>query len=544
MDPDVLPLDSRTSLREARVRLAKKRAAGVLLRIGRRWGIVRWTTLRRALELRLGHRPLDDVAQVGLPSVTLWDSEIRVRRLFYAGAPAVVVRGGERSLGVIWPEACRPPTAPELSLAYRLESLLGSQALTFLREVGAVAEQRGWTAWAVGGFVRDIFRAHPSLDLDLTVEGDGVAFARSLARRFGGEIARRSQFLTARVLLPGGRKLDVATARRERYGKPGRLPEVRAANILQDLARRDFTFNSLALCLAPGRFGEVLDPQGGARDLRDGLVRILHPLSFVEDPTRIFRACRYAGRFGFRLERGTAHLIRRAVGMGAFPAVTGRRWYAEISLIALERDPAPALLLLGRVGAYRLIHPRFCLGRGTGERLARVKETLDWAEGMGLRLVEEERGGLFLTALTAHLPPRTFGSILERLALPHLKAHTIHRAREEAAPLLAEVENSPEWSALYFRLRKLPRLVTLWALAQGGWTLARERLRRAAVEFPGVIPLLSGHDLVALGLRPGPLFRKILDRSLAAQLDGQIQTRDEALSFARQQFPGAPRRGP
>src|SRR6185295_6671142 len=184
--------------------------------------------------------------------------------------------------------------------------------LHLLKRIGRLADERGVAVYLVGGVVRDLLLKREILDLDLTVEGDGMAFARLVADRYGAGLAVFERFATARLAFPDGLKMDIATTRRESYAQPAVLPTVQPASIEEDLFRRDFTINAIAVQLNPHQFGSVFDPCGGQGDLRVRTIRVLHSGSFQDDPTRIFRAIRFEQRFGFRLERTTVGLLAQA----------------------------------------------------------------------------------------------------------------------------------------------------------------------------------------------------------------------------------------
>ena len=189
---------------------------------------------------------------------------------------------------------------------------LPSMAVGVLREIGVLGDERGCHVYVVGGVVRDLLLGQVTLDLDLAVEGDGIAFAKVVADRYRTGLAVFERFVTARLVFPDGLKMDIATSRREFYAEAALLPTVQPAAIEEDLHRRDFTINAIAMQLNPGQFGRLLDVYGGQRDLRARRIRVLHAGSFQDDPTRIFRAIRFEQRFKFRLEPDTLRLLRQA----------------------------------------------------------------------------------------------------------------------------------------------------------------------------------------------------------------------------------------
>ncbi len=284
-----------------------------------------------------------------------------------------------------------------------------------LATAGRLAAAHGARAFVVGGLVRDavLERSSAVHDLDVVVEGDALAVARALADAVGGVLVEHERFLTASVTLPDRRRVDLVTARSERYERPGALPHVLPALIAQDLRRRDFTVNTLAVELASGGFG-LLDPLGGGADIARRRLRILHPLSFVEDPTRIFRAARYAARLGFALDPWSARCQTLALTLAPYPALSPARIVAELERILADADPATALTALARAGAFRLLDPRFRSTRAGLTRLRAVPETLAWTRA---RAVPAPPLELLATALAADQTAEIGAATLRGLGL-------------------------------------------------------------------------------------------------------------------------------
>ncbi|HEY5037463.1 MAG TPA: polya polymerase, partial [bacterium] len=231
------------------------------------------------------------------------------------------------------------------------------KTVALLKKIGRLADERGESAYAVGGFVRDLFSSHPGMDIDITVEGDGVTFAEKLARLTGSEVEAFTRFGTSIVVVPGFGKVDVATTRSESYERPGALPAIKKSGIIQDLYRRDFTLNAMALSLSPGYFLKLLDPFGGLEDLRKGRIRALHEKSFIDDPTRIFRAVRFEQRFKKRIEKKTQRWLLGAVRGDYIQRVSGERLRNELRLIFQEPYPERAVWRLDELGVLPHIHP-------------------------------------------------------------------------------------------------------------------------------------------------------------------------------------------
>ena len=356
----------------------------------------------------------------------------------------------------------------------------------------AVAALDGEDAvYVVGGAVRDLLLGREPHELDFVVEGDAVA----VARRVGGRVIAHERFGTATVTVPGA-TFDLASARRERYERPGALPEVElGASLREDLARRDFTVNAIALHLADG---ELVWHPGSREDLEARRLRILHDRSFLDDPTRLLRLVRYAARLAFAVEPGTDRLAAEAVAGGALDTVTGSRLGAELRMLLREPQPA-ALLGLERHG----------LGRALlGDAFAPHERTI---------AVAHELGG-DLAALAAAL---SAPGDLDRLAFPAHERDVVQRAA--AAVPLADADDV----ALWRRFRREPSEAAAVAGARGDARAARRwlddvRHRRLAID---------GNDLVAAG-RSGPAVGAALDRAMEAMLAGRAPGREEQLAAA------------
>ena len=233
---------------------------------------------------------------------------------------------------------------------------LSAPFFSLLQTTGELAERRRVRVYAVGGFVRDLLLGIPNLDLDMAVEGNGIRFAKTLTQRFKAHVTLHERFGTATVTFADGHTFDVATARTESYASPAALPTVRPSSLREDLCRRDFTINTLAIRLNAPHFGELLDLHRGLQDLKDKTIRVLHGLSFIDDPTRVFRAIRYEQRLGFQLDRNTAVLMTEAVKMGLVHRLSPSRLSAELLHVLSEREPVRMIARLADFNLLQFIH--------------------------------------------------------------------------------------------------------------------------------------------------------------------------------------------
>ncbi len=405
-----------------------------------------------------------------------------------------------------------------------------------IQTIAAASREQGAPAYLVGGFVRDLLLEREHRDLDVVVEGDGIELAARLAEAFGGQLRAHRAFLTAEVVDAEGFQIDVATARSEIYRAPAALPEVRAADLRQDLFRRDFTVNTLAIRLGPEPGVEVIDLFDGRRDLQAKTLRVLHDRSFVDDPTRILRAVRLELRLGFRIAPETLELVGTALAEGAFDLLSGSRLRDE--LILLLDDPVlalPGIERLAELGVLRAIDPRLELD-GTGrERLREARAALEGYRIEGIAGPPVQPWGLFLMALVASLG----GADRERLAGRLLLAGEDRRLltafppRLEAARAVLLGEPAPHQVAEALEPLAGEELLLLTA---GGDEAVRAWVRRYLTGLRPLALSLRGADLLAAGVSPGPRIGEALRATRRARLDGQVDAPGElryALAFAK-----------
>ena len=386
-------------------------------------------------------------------------------------------------------------------------AVLDRMSKVFTTALAALDGEPG--VWAVGGAVRDALLGRPPRELDLVVEGDAVAVARRVAGRLGGELTEHPRFGTATVRAPGGVLLDLAAARRETYARPGALPDVTlGATLDEDLARRDFSVNALALRPADGALRGV---PGAEADLAAGVLRVLHDASFRDDPTRLLRLARYAARLGFAPDAHTTELAAAAVAGGALATVTGERLGAELRLLAREPQP-DALEALARDGLGVVLLPGFTVDPG----LVRAALALAAAAGD----VPADR--VALAAAVRGAPAAALAARLRELAFPAADATAIVAAATVDPAALRDARPSAADAVL----GRLPAEAAVLAAACGAapardW-LERDRHARLAI---------GGDDLVAAGLA-GPAVGRGLAAARAALLDGAAPARDDQLAIA------------
>ncbi|MGH7229327.1 MAG: CCA tRNA nucleotidyltransferase, partial [Nitrospiraceae bacterium] len=351
------------------------------------------------------------------------------------------------------------PTRCPFGYRNRALQRLPSRVFQVLKQAGELAERTSVSAFVVGGFVRDMLLGRPNLDLDLVIEGDGIAYARALSRRAKAEVRVHDRFETAVIVFRDGFKVDVATARIERYEYPTALPTVQRSSIKEDLYRRDFTINTLAIRLNPSHFGELIDFYGGQRDLNEKTIRVLHRLSFVEDPTRVFRAVRFGQRFGFRLGTETLALIKGAVEMDLFHRLSGSRLSDELILLLSEEEPRKIIDRLGELNLLRFVHPALKWSARLDTLLKAVQKVLNWYKLIslnGLDRMESVVGAplgsapgridawlVYFMALMEGVPGKAVAETLRRLKPPERHAEKIRVSHSSSRNLLHRLAKRP-----------------------------------------------------------------------------------------------------
>jgi tRNA nucleotidyltransferase (CCA-adding enzyme) len=433
--------------------------------------------------------------------------------------------------------AKRPLRPTHRTVVALLRERLPSRGQEILQAARRVADQAGTRLYAVGGFVRDLLLGVENLDVDLVVEGDGIAFGEAFAATVGGTLRSHRRFGTAVVHLPDGFKVDVASARTEYYEHPAALPTVEHSSIRLDLYRRDFTINALAVGLNATGYGRLLDFFHGSRDLKDRVIRALHNLSFVEDPTRILRAARFAVRYGFTIARQSERLIRNAVRLGILDKLSGARILTEFRLIFQEAQPAAILKVLEGYGVPEAIHPRLRGGRAEQALLDRVGEVLSWYRL--LHLPEAPTPWLlYLLAWVSACTPAEARGIARRLSIPtgrHMDLSAVLTAYRALRRQFGK--DRPFTPRLITRLlADAPLEAVLLLMAKAPSPAVERAVSEYLTRYASIRPLLTGNDLKALGIRPGPIYQDILTSLRYARLDGRLTSREEEEQFVRRRF--------
>jgi tRNA nucleotidyltransferase (CCA-adding enzyme) len=409
---------------------------------------------------------------------------------------------------------------------------LNPPTIALLHELGRVGDELGLAVYAVGGFVRDLLLGVENLDMDVTVEGDGIFFAERFAATHGCRVRSHHAFGTAVLIFPDGGKVDVASTRLEYYESPGVLPTVERSSLRHDLYRRDFTINTLALCINESRFGLLTDYFGGRQDIQKRTVRVLHNLSFVEDPTRVFRAIRFEQRLGFPIAPHTENLIRSAVRMNILEKVGGRRLFNELVLILKEKEPAGAIERMASLGLLPSIHPSLRFGAETARVVHEAVGVLAW-----YRLLYLDEACLmwqvYLLALCHGLRQEEFEEAGRRMEIPGRMTAGVFSYRRQALGMLdalqRRIRRGPEVrnSEIYGWFHGLPLEILLYLAAAASQDAVKRYVSLYLTRLRLVRCGLDGAALKLLGVMPGPEFGRIMERLLSARLDGEVNSDDE-----------------
>jgi len=523
-------------------------------------GILTRRDVDRAMHHRLGDMPVRSILHTGPLHVRPTDAVDAVQRVMldHSLGQVPVVDDG-RFVGIVTRTDLMALFAPEvkLSRSVEIQELMAQTVPNALSDLllaaRQVANNLGYSLYIVGGFVRDLLLGVPNLDVDLVVEGDAIRVARKLVKVIGGHCVSHGRFGTAKVILPQPQPrgvpavLDFVTARTEFYERPSVLPTVEQSSIKQDLYRRDFTINTMAICLDRGHYGDLLDFYGGERDLEQRRIRVLHNLSFIEDPTRILRAVRFEQRLGFTIESRTAELVDDAIEL--LDHVTGERLRNELYLILSEQYPQKSLDRLDHLGVLGQIHPALRFGRDKHLLFAKLRERFPaWINRVGeekvgngtaphMKEIQDKREVLsangpdirlcYLALLVSSMATKDLESLVERL---HIKGDdalllaSVTGLRQVISNLNSAVMLPSAIVAILEPFSRETRFV-LSVLAES--EVVRERIDLYDRELSLVKPSIDGNYLRKLGLPPGPIYHAILIQLRNALLDHQIETLEQ-----------------
>ena len=559
----VKTVNSDCSLQETGDMLTRYNLTGLpILHEGKVVGLISKQTVEKAIRHGLKDAPVRDYMSTEFSTVTpdmplssvqqliigqnqrllpVLDKEELIGTISLSNVMEVMQEEMLRSVKGSTPLESQPLYGRKKIIAKLIRERLPGRTQSLLMEFGKVGDERGYAVYAVGGFVRDLLMRVENLDVDIVVEGDGIRFAEEFEKRIPCRIRTHKKFGTAIILFPDGSKIDVASARVEVYESPAALPTVERGSIRMDLYRRDFTINALAFQLNPNGFGELIDYFGGVKDIKERVIRVLQNLSFVEDPTRVFRAIRLEQRLGFQIGKHTQHLMRNAVKMGFMDRLSGGRVLAELILVLEEENPAPALKRMRDFDLLRFLHPQLKFDEESESLFERIHHVLSWFDFLFLE-ERYERWSICYCGLIDVLKESELRDMCDRLSMNATEKVKIIDGKQQADQALLQFFSwinrryPPKRSEIYSLLHPLSTGSKLFMMAKTTQNETRRYISLYFTQLKDVKPLLGGADLIRLGIKPGPSIKKNLANLLKARLDEQVVTEDDERDFISRGF--------
>ena len=405
--------------------------------------------------------------------------------------------------------------------------------LEILYYIGKTGDELGYSVFMVGGIVRDLFLGIPSLDLDIVIEENALKFARYFSNKLKGKIRSHQKFKTAVVVLPNGLKIDFASARREFYEFPAALPKVEFASIKKDLYRRDFTINAMAIQLNEDKFARLLDFFGGKRDLESKKIRILYSLSFTEDPARIIRAIRFEQRYDFTIEQSTEKFLKKAIKEGLLSKIRKKRLSEEFFILLHEKKPVKVLKRMDELGVLSGIIPKFSLSDDLVKRLEEVEEILiRWHERFPKEIINKSMIYIYYLLKLSDIGIKNITKKIELNSKNIKILENIIDEKELIVSILKDKKTLP--SNIYYYLKSINNelLFILFLENYNNETIIK-RIKDYLDIYKYTSTYITGNDLIKIGMRPNPIYAKILKLILYLQLNGILKNKDDELDFVK-----------
>ncbi|MCX7990483.1 MAG: CBS domain-containing protein [Proteobacteria bacterium] len=415
-----------------------------------------------------------------------------------------------------------------------MKDLIDENIYERLVKIGEVAEALGYNAFLVGGIVRDLILRKKNLDIDIVVEGDGIRLANTVSKLLSVKVTEHKKFGTAHLIYSDGTKIDIATARIEYYPHPASLPTVEKGSLKLDLYRRDFTINTLAVKLNPNGFGELIDYFGGLRDLKEGMIRVLHNLSFVEDPTRVFRAVRFEVRFDFKISKHSLYLIKNAIKMNVFDMLSGNRLFSELLLILEEEYPEKIFDRLDELSLIQYIH-RDLKWKKIKSLFIRAKEIIKWYELLYTGREVDKRIVLF-SALFDGIEYAMLKDLVHNFSITGQFGKKILEIKNKENLTFEKLSKMSDESDVYFIFRDLSVEAIIFYMAKFNDSSVKKLVSRYFKEMINIKPVITGEDLIALGLKPSAIFTEIFEALIRAYIKGEVKNRDDEINLVKKMF--------
>jgi tRNA nucleotidyltransferase (CCA-adding enzyme) len=411
---------------------------------------------------------------------------------------------------------------------------LNKELQDLIKVASCAAEHYHLSIYLVGGFVRDLILGVKNLDLDIVVEGDGIKFAEEFANRLNASLILHRRFGTATVVLESKLKIDIASARKEHYPKAASLPEVTAGTLEDDLFRRDFTINTMAISITKNNFGNFIDLFGGKADLNNKKIRVLHNLSFIDDPTRILRAIRFEKRYGFKIDAETLKALSVSVRLKMLEKVQPQRLRDELILTLKETKPIKEIERIQQLAGFKFINPSLSLTKGSYQLLKNIEAQINWFKKRYPQRRTLDTWLVYFIGLIDPLGLREIKSICKKFVFRRGEEKRIlayKKVGERTLRYLSQAKIKP--SGIFELLEPLSYEIILILKAKSRYHNIKRNIENFLRAYNGMQLYVSGEDLCRLGIKPGPHYKKIFSKALTAKIDGRIKTKDDEIDLIR-----------
>ena len=514
---------------------------------GKLLGIVDREIVDKAISMGLGNEDVSKIARKNIqtlyPNQSIGKAELLIAKEHQILVP-IVDRAG-RIVGVVTRTDILSNVhegienlkrrASKRNILRLLKQRVPKNVFGLLMSIGKLADSINVNVYVIGGFVRDLIIGRKNLDVDIVVEGKAEKLAKLIAVKMNAKVHSFKRFGTVRLVFPNGFKIDMASARTEIYRSPGALPEVSDAPLKKDLFRRDFTINTLAIKLNERSFGTLIDFFGGLRDIREKKIRVLHSLSFVEDPTRILRALRFAVRYRFKLGKYTERLIKDAVERNAFKNIEGQRLYLEIKHILEEDNPLRIINKMDSYGILKSIEPEITWNKEKRDLFEGIRKLLIWYR-LSFPNLKVNSFVIYFSALTSNLNTDDLKKLMKSLAVPETELKLVESVRKSMRIIERNIKPDMLNSKAYEILKRLTTEAILYAVASKLNPKIKSKLLAYLKSWRFISPAISGRDLIQLDLPTGPIFKTILMDVKHKILDGQLSDRESQISYVKKRY--------
>lgn len=512
-------------------------------------GIISRTDIEKAMNHQLGHAPVKAFMNLDVVSINPSTSVSEINDLLVThniGRLPVIDQG--ELVGIVtrtdllkylhgshtsyWYKKIFLDPEQEIFNARHALEQLSKNILDLLITAGKVGDELGQNVYMVGGFVRDLLLRADNWDIDFVTEGDGIAFAKALQQVVGGKLTLHHQFETAVIRLSNHIVLDLVTARQEYYEYPAALPKVEKSNIWSDLFRRDFTINCMAISLNAVNFGEMIDYFGGMKDLQNKEIRVLYNLSFIEDPTRIFRAVRFASRLGFTLEKSTRQFLEQSLQNDMVARLSNDRVREEMLHLIREQDFLHrSIALMQHLGVFKALHRDFVVGESTLTRMKNIRFSME-----GFRQLSPNSFNptvVMLMQLMSEVPEESLEAVAQLLIANQTLIGHISQSMKKRTQIYETLQKDEVDSyQIYQILKPHSEEALMFFYNDSDDPYIRHYIAYYLLKLRHIQLRITGTDLQELDIKPGPVYKRILENVLKAKVLGHIYDREGELQYA------------